>query len=394
MLSKKQPMLILEAIIGTLLITANLAEAQTETILCDVCGSQAGVTLDSSGNIYGTSSLNVFELTPQSGGGYAESVIYTFPTLEDTEGTLWLDGAGNLYATNLGAINTGGLVFELSASGSSWTEQTLFTFPKSLKNGDAPYGDLIFDGAGNIYGTTFYGGRYGNQGTGGTAWELSPQAGGGWTQKVLHSFGNGTDGQKPFAGLIFDGAGNLYGTATAGGASGNGTVFELIRQADGTWKQKILHNFGPPIDGAGPRGKLTFDAAGNLYGTTAGGGRYGGGIAYELMPQSNGSWTEKILHHFGNGTDGNGSYSNAVFDAAGNLYGTTFFGGRNGGGVLFKLTPQAGSSWTETIVHNFGAGSDGSGLLGDIVFDAAGNLYGTTQSGGQNSGGTVWEVTP
>jgi uncharacterized repeat protein (TIGR03803 family) len=375
------------------------ASAQTEQVLYNFDGSnaQAGVTMDAAGNLYGTQALNVFQLTPQADGGWSESVIYTFGEFEDTEGAVVFDQAGNLYATNLGPLKTSlGFVFELSpGAGGSWTEQTLYNFPPTGVHGHSPYGDLIFDSAGNIYGTTFYGGAYGGVNyTDGAAFELIPQAGGGWTEKLLHSFGSNTDGQEPFAGMIFDKAGNLYGTTFLGGANNLGTVFELIPQGEGIWKEKILHTFGHGTDGQQPKAKLAFDSAGNLYSTTTGGGLYGQGTVFELLPQSDGTWKEAVLHNFGNGTDGSAPYSDVILDASNNLYGTTFFGGQYGGGVLFKLTPGPDGSWAETIVHSFGNGTDGAGCLGDIIFDTAGNIYGTTLEGGTLQEGTVWEVTP
>jgi hypothetical protein len=351
------------------------------------------VTFDTAGNLYGTEALNIYELAPQSDGTWLESVIYT-SGFEDAEGTPARDTVGNLYGVTIAGSGNSGTVFQLSPSGGSWIETTLFAFPANGAIGIDPYGDLVIDSVGNIYGTTFYGGRYGNNSKGGTAWRLSPQPGGGWTFKVLHHFGNGIDGNGPYAGMILDAAGNLYGTTVSGGNLGFGTAFELIPQADGTWKEKILHNFGTSTDGQGPRAKLTFDAAGNLYGTTVSGGRYSLGTAFELVPQGNGTWTQKFVHHFGNGTDGAYVYSNVVFDPNGNLYGTTFLGGGgSGGGIVFELVPQANGLWTEKIVHRFGSGTDGNGPLGDVTFDAAGQLFGTTIGGGTNQGGTVWKIT-
>jgi uncharacterized repeat protein (TIGR03803 family) len=223
--------------------------------------------------------------------------------------------------------------------------------------------------------------------------ELIPQSGGGWTEKLLHSFGNGTDGQSPYAGLIPDTAGNLYGTTTQAGAFSGGTVFELIRQSNGQWKEKILHNFGAqPHDGQAPYTSLIFDSSGNLYGTTTGGGTDGNGTVFELIPQEGGLWKEKVLQDFG-GSNGGYASSALVFDSAGNLYGATFYGGLYGGGIAYQLTPRGDGSWSQQILHNFGNGTDGSSLLGSLTFNA-GNLFGTTQSGGTVAEGTVWEIEP
>src|SRR5271168_748716 len=191
------------------------------------------------------------------------------------------------------------------ASASAATEKVLHRFNTTGNGGYAPYSSLIFDAAGNLYGTTQIGGVHGQ----GTVFKLMPRTGGGWTEKVLHSFNdNGKDGEVPYAGVIFDTAGNLYGTTTAGGADGHGTVFELMPTVSGAWTEKILHSFNttPGKDGYTPYGGLIFDTAGNLYGTTASGGaNIHSGTVFELTPKVSGFWAEKIQHSFNdNGTDG------------------------------------------------------------------------------------------
>ena len=216
------------------------------------------------------------------------------------------------------------------------------------------------------------------------------------TEKKLHNFiRNGTDGVIPFAGLIFDTAGNLYGTTALGGDHGDGTVFELTPLEGGGWTEKKLHNFYKNgTDGFYPEAGLIFDAAGNLYGTTSWGGDHRAGTVFEMMPNGSGGWTEKVLYSFGNGTDGAYLYAGLIFDTAGNLYGTTSGGGDYGGGTVFELTPQEGGGWTEKKLHNFYYGTDGSGPFASLIFDAEGNLYGTTTYGGSHNGGTVFEITP
>jgi uncharacterized repeat protein (TIGR03803 family) len=289
------------------------------------------------------------------------------------------------------------------------TETVLYSFTCCpLGAANQPYGGLISDSAGNLYGTTFQGGAYGH----GTVFDLSPIAGGGWNEAVIYSF-NEKPGQVeygPESGLIFDAAGNLYGTRSTGGTSGFGMVFELSPSGGGTWALKALHNFTGK-DGDYPEASVIFDAAGNLYGTTHFGGAYGYGAVYELSPIAGGGWAEKVLHSFHhNGHDGMSPDASLVFDAAGNLYGTTRLGGTNFGkqcqigcGTVFELSPVAGGGWTETVLHSFADnGTDGALAYGGLIIDGAGNLYGATNAGGTGSCkagavigcGTVFEFSP
>ena len=196
----------------------------------------------------------------------------------------------------------------------------------------------------------------------GTVFEMTPKEGGGWTEKVLHNFGNGTDGAYPEAGLIFDAAGNLYGTTAYGGPHGYGTVFEMTPNGSGGWTEKVLHYFGNGSDGLSPYSGLIFDAVGNLYGMTMGGGSSDNGTVFELTPSEGGNWTEKVLHNFGgyNGPNGCFPSSGLIFDAAGNLYGTTTQGGDHGVGIVFEMTPKVGGGWTEKTLHNFGTAWTGN----------------------------------
>ena len=190
--------------------------------------------------------------------------------------------------------------------------------------------------------------------------------------------------------MIFDAAGNLYGTTYEGGGLNNGTVFELTPQAGGGWTENLLYNFGNGTDGAGPEAGLIFDAAGNLYGTTGGGGIYGAGTAFELTPTAGGGWTEKLLHSFGNGTDGSYPQASLTIDAARNLYGTTNGGGTYGGGTVFRVNAHGGR---EQVLHSFGNVTDGAYPYAGLIIDKNGNLYGTTLNGGGTSGsGTVFEI--
>lgn len=227
---------------------------------------------------------------------------------------------------------------------------------------------------------------------------------------VLHSF-NGKNGNQSYAGLIFDAAGNLYGTTSIGGAYNGGTVFELSPKEGGGWAKKVLHDFKPnEVGGSSPYGNLILDAADNLYGTTSHGGVHGSGTVFELTRNAGGGWKEKLLYSFGAFiSDGAFPYSSVVFDTAGNLYGTTAEGGGvecfgSGCGTVFELMPTPGGGWKEKILHRFQSnGMDGIGPIGGVIFDAAGDIYGTTSQGGgpQCSGeggapgcGTVFELAP
>jgi uncharacterized repeat protein (TIGR03803 family) len=267
-------------------------------------------------------------------------------------------------------------------------------------DGIFPYaGSLVADGRGNFYGTTFGGGTN----RVGTVFELTPAPGQTqWSERVLWSFGGDNDGAIPWAGLIADGLGNLYGTTTVGGANGAGTVFELTPPAHGQkqWSERVLWSFGGDDDGVSPRAGLLADGRGNLYGTTSGGGANGNyGTVFELTPPAHGQtqWSERVLWSFGNDDDGVAPWNaSLIADGRGNLFGTTEAGGSNGAGTVFELTPPAPGQkqWSERLLWRFGDDDDGGYLQGGLIADGRGNLYGTTVSGGTNGDGTVFELTP
>jgi uncharacterized repeat protein (TIGR03803 family) len=277
----------------------------------------------------------------------------------------------------------------------------LFSFAGDQKTANGPLAGLIFDTSGNLYGTTLGGGN----GTG-TVFELTPVAGGGWTEKTLYSFGvsGSGDGNYPGAGLVFDAPGNLYGTTEEGGSGCNppgcGAVFELTPAANGEWTEKILYSFqANGTDGTFPRSSVVIDAQGNLYGTTFFGGPNNLGTVYELEPTVSGSWKEKTLHSFGNGGDGQNPQASLILDASGNLYGTTtgdgpFLNGTYIDGTVFKLTRTASGGWKDEVLHSFGTENDGGFILNGLFVDAAGNLYGTTSNGGSQGVGMVFELSP
>jgi len=219
---------------------------------------------------------------------------------------------------------------------------------------------------------------------------------------VLYNFCSVTgcaDGEQPRGGasLIFDGAGNLYGTTPDGGSGctgGCGTIFRLTPNPDGSWTEGVLHRFADGADGAYPYAGLIFDPAGNLYGATTGGGTLscGCGTIFKLAPNPDGSWTKSVLHAFTSHPAANPD-AGLIVDPAGNLYGAAAFGGSAGGGAVFKVAPQPDGSWAFSVLHVF-LGKPALHPLSRLVLDKAGNLYGTTEQCGQGCQGTVFEITP
>lgn len=218
------------------------------------------------------------------------------------------------------------------------------------------------------------------------------------SERVIYAFAGYPDcGNLSTAPLVSDSDGNLYGTTLDGGTDKQGCVFELSRDTEGKWTEVIIHSFSG-VDGRAPAAALTLDKFGDLYGTTEGGGIYGGGTAFRLRRSTDGEWAESVLYNFGNSNDGFGPQCQLVFDVAGNLYGTTLSGGnRRGslqGGTVFKLSPTS-EGWAETILYSFPgriAGPNGTGPVGGIVIDGEGNLYGVTGFGGVNGAGAVYEL--
>jgi uncharacterized repeat protein (TIGR03803 family) len=211
--------------------------------------------------------------------------------------------------------------------------------------------------------------------------------------KVIHAFTGGADGSSGSAGRMILHDGRLYGAATTGGNQGSGVVFELTPNPAGGWTFRTIYTFQGQPDGSFPYGALLFDASGNIYGTTYYGGANGIGTVYKLTPQAVGEWTEELIYSFQQGADGNSPISNLVSDKAGNLYGTTSEGGL-GSGVIFKLTPGGAGAWTETVVHAFAGPPDGGFSYNGMVVDDFGNFYGATVHGGEDDDGCVYQFTP
>jgi uncharacterized repeat protein (TIGR03803 family) len=366
-------------------------------------GLFSGLTLDAKGNLYGATggggnynAGTIFELMRQPNGKWTEGVLHSFnPDTDgsDPNGGLIFDAAGNLYGTALfgGLPCDDGTVVELTPGSSDWTLNVIHSFQGTWCGSDGynPAAGLVLDKVGNLYGTTVSGGLGGQ----GTVFELTSGSGG-WSESILYGFGSKPyDGSGPLDTPIFDKAGNLYGTTHSGGDHHLGTVFKL-RQTSGGWKESLLWQFGLPNDGAGPYAGVVFDGKGDLYGTTVGGGinacNGGGcGTVFKLTPGSHG-WRESLLHKFTQGKDGSGPTGGVVFDKAGNLYGATVTGGigkcSGGCGVVYKLMPSADGKWKYSVLHRF-TGADGGQPLGGLILDAKGNLYGTAYS-------VVFEITP
>jgi uncharacterized repeat protein (TIGR03803 family) len=301
--------------------------------------------------------------------GQVEKILYSFgANSEDQAPTsaLVIDKAGNLYGvTNGGGANQQGSVFELSPSEGGWTESMLYSFCQvnGCTDGSYPLGSLIVDDSGNLYGTA--GGGLNGEGV---VFELSPGLQG-WTETILYSFLGGPDGSSPSMPLVFDNAGNLYGTTSGGGTSERGTAF-MLTASNGSWSKRLLYNFcSLPncSDGANPNGGLTFDSQGNLYGATA-------AVVYQLA-QSSGSWTESVL--IKQNRHGGGDFFGGPTFINGHLYGTAEFGGTDNYGLVYELSDTV-SGWKE-FEYSFD-GQDGANPSAGVIKDRAGNFDGVAGS--------------
>lgn len=414
------PVRISESILATFAITllcmlaaiaSQPAQAQSLTVLysftdnADGAKPYAGVTTDGAGNLYGTTvaagdfggecSMGstpgcgvVYKLTQKNSHWLYEN-LYTFhgPDGEYPQARVIFGPDGTLYGTTIGGgPSANGVIFRLTppptfcrSVSCPWTETLLQDF-QTGNDGAEPASEVLFDQAGNFYGTAYSGGTAGY----GVVYEVTP-SGGDWIYSVLYSFNGGQDGRGPWAGLTFDQAGNLYGTTAGGGGPDYGTVYELT-PSGGSWQETILHAF-VLTDGTYPYGGVTLNQ-GNLYGGTSINGECGIGTLYELVP-GNGEFTRLHCFPYHDGGEG-GPYASLSMDSAGNLYGTAR-GSSSGCGEVFELTPQGGG-WTYTTLHTF-EGGDGCQPISSVLIDANGNLFGTTSAGGANGQGEVWEIT-
>jgi len=320
----------------------------------DPLGTLYGTTVDGSGPNFGGL---LFALKPssQEATGWTFGVVRRFCRSIGNNGCKYgyepdfsgvvIDSAGRLYGTlREGGTNQGRVAYQLTPTAGSWKNRVLYDFcvPDCSDGFEVADSTPILDKNGNLYGVANKGGLSGCQTGCGVVFENAHTAHG-WKQKILYKF-HGPDGSNPFGGLVFDGKGNLYGTTQEGGKYGNGTVFRLTPQADGTWKETVLHNFHIFQDGSGPVSTMIFDKAGSLYGTSAGGSTLcsgGCGVVYRLTPGSNGKWMCSVLHRFTDGkNDGAEPYSSLVFDKSyRHLYGTTAFGGADNVGTVYEITP-------------------------------------------------------
>ena len=354
--------------------------------------------MDRNGNLYGTSNAAgshgygaVYKATKGSGGGFVTLPLYEFAGGNDGSlpaARVVFGPEGALYGTTSEGGGSGcngvgcGTVFKLTPTPTAcksalcpWIETVLYRFTGGADGAVPEYGDLIFDSAGAIYGTTSSGAYdYG------TVYKLT-NSGGNWTETTLYAFTANGDGFYPLGGVVFDQAGNLYGTTDTG-------VFELSPSGSG-WTETVLHQFAYETDGLVSEAGLVFDNQGNLYGNTHTLGPDEGGTIFELTP-SGGSWNFQVLYAFQGGTGTVGSP--LLLDSAGNLYGART-NTPSGGGEAFELM-NSGGSWNYVAQHEFSGGSQGSTPYGSVVMDANGKLYGTSSGGGAHNFGMVYAITP
>jgi uncharacterized repeat protein (TIGR03803 family) len=412
---------------------------QTETTLytfssgTDIMEPDYGLVFDSQGNLYGSSYAGgtndrggVFQLSP-NGSGWTETVLHSF-TGGHSDGTMpnatpVVDASGNVYATTFYGGNTGacldgcGTIVKLAqTSPGVWTETPVHVFQGHSQGTDGAHPLAIgLNSQGYPYGVTFTGGSS----DAGTFYQIVPTAGS-FSEKQLFDFANG-DVSAPQGGLVMDPQGNLYGTSLGGGANSLGAVFELSPGANGTWTEKAIFSFA--TDGAKggtpyPNPDLSMDSLGNLYGTCRQGGlqnmrcgSVGCGFVFKLTKDANGTWQGAAIYKFRANEDGLGPRDGVVLDPAGNVYGTTLYGGGRGGtdcsagtnllscGTVYELTPQTEGTYKETILHRFASSPDGAEPFGGLILDSAGNLYGTTSRGGDATCGfgygcgIVFEIT-
>ena len=380
---------VFSSVVLAIVFAAWPAHAATENVLLTFTfddgysptGAQpvTGVIADAAGNLYGTTwaPAVVYELTPNGDGSWTQTILHTFTGTPDGQGPISLifDGQGNLYgATSYGGANGKGTLFKLTPSQSGWTETIVYNFPGG-KNGQFPLGPMILDDAGNFFVVALW-----------NIVEVSP-SGSGYTSRKIYG---GNEGNA-VRGLTLDASGNIFCTSS-------GTVFELTPNKKGGFTTHVLHKFvGGQDDGLYGDGNPTFDKNGNFYGTTQGGGISGNGTVFEMSPGRHGKWTESIVYSFPSAASPS---SGIVFDAAGNAYGSTSEGGESGDGTIFQLAAPI-QNGNYNLIWSFN-GSDGAVPIGSLLLDSAGSIYGATYRGGSEDGdcgatagcGVVFQIAP
>ena len=409
--ARKSALVALAVVAATLALPA--ARAQTLNVLHAFTGGQdghepvAGVTMDAAGNLYGTTyyggenNVGVVYKLAHKGSGWVLTPLYNFQKGQGAGGYAPVAGVtigrdGNLYGAAVeGGVYSAGTVYKLSPPATAcksvlclWTETPLYQFNGGVA-GAHPQGTLIFDSAGNLYGTTASGGTSNE----GVVFKLTP-SGSGWTESVLHSFTGSPDGSAPISGVTFDAYGNLYGTTDIGGVGNNGTVYELSPSGSG-WTERILYAFQGSTDGSTPYAGVVLDPEGNVFGATLYAGAGDGGTIFELKP-SNGNWLFNVLYSPELAGLG-GSSGTPALSSNGTLYGTLFSGGGQGCsgygcGTVFQLSPSNGG-WVYSSLYNLNDGAGSGNPEGALILDSAGNLYGTT-SGLLGGDGSVFEIAP
>lgn len=415
-IAKRAVIIALGALALTVIVTGltPIACCQTFSVIHNFTGGidgaypSTGLTMDAAGNLYGTAFSGgtsekgaVFSLT-NNGRGWMFHPLYSFSGGQDGAGPLarlvigpdhalygsTVAGGGGPCPGSGGYLGCG-VVYKVTPPSHvphsaiySWNSTILYRF--SSGDGAYPQGDLIFDRAGNIYGTTVVGGSAND----GEIYRLT-QSNGTWSKDTLYSAQGASDGKLPWGGVLLDAAGNLYGSFSEAGPYGYGALYRLSPSGSG-WNETTIHGFSfQGDDGATPQGGFIQDADGNLYGTTVHDAT-GGGTAFEMV-RSGSNWSYNFLYGFYGGIDV-GPYDKLLMDAAGNLYGTTFGDGQYGYGSVFQLT-RSSSGWTYTSLHDFTGGSDGANPMCVLVMDSSGNLYGTASGGGASRVGVVFRIT-
>jgi len=401
------------SVLATVLTIVSTSQAQTLSVLHYFTGGTdgqnptSGVTIGGPGTIYGTAQGSqsqfgaAFKLT-EKGSGWTLNPLHTFTGESDgayPSAGLVIGPNGALYGTTFAGAFGVGTIYELRPPATAcktalcyWDLTVLHGFTGNVSDGGHPgYGNVTFDQAGNMYGTTTLNGADGC----GVVWKLTP-SGGGWTETVVYNFTGGTDGCNPEAGVIFDSAGNMYGATACQYLchQGTGAIYQLT-PANGGWTENTLVTLNAST-GTHPWGTLIADGAGNFYGTATEDGPNGGGTVFELSP-SGGGWNFSLVYGFSACLPSAG----VTLGPDGNLYGVCFSGGANAAGWLFKMPRNCNQNCTATDLHDFIPG-EGGNPIGPVVFDASGNIYGTSYDGGIGDCivdpiqgcGTVWKFTP